>query len=323
MPVHPDDVGLVTFGESMLRLSPPDYQRLERTASLDVHVAGAESNVAVAANRMGLPSVWTSKLPDTALGRRVTNGLGESGIETEVVWTNEGRQGVYYVEPGPAPRGTDVIYDRDDASVRTVTTDELPTDLVRSADAFYTSGITPALSETVRETTADFLAEASDEDTTTVFDVNYRSKLWSPDEARRGVEPLLELLDVFVVAERDADIVFDVTGSAEETARHFAAEHGISTVVVTRGEEGSLAVHDGDAFERPAYETETVDAVGSGDAFVGGFLAEYVRGTDVGSCLEFGNATAALKRTVPGDMAFVTRDEVTRLVESDTSSIDR
>jgi 2-dehydro-3-deoxygluconokinase len=323
MPAHPDDVGLVTFGESMLRLSPPDYQRLETTDTLDVHVAGAESNVAVAANRMGLSSLWTSKLPDSPLGRRVTNALHESGIETEVVWTEEGRQGVYYVEPGPAPRGTDVIYDRDDASVRTVTTEELPVDLVRSADAFYTSGITPALSETLRETTVELLAEASDAGTTTVFDVNYRSKLWSPDEARRGIEPFFEHLDVFVVAERDAEIVFDATGSAEDAARHFATEHGISTVIVTRGEDGSLAVHEGDTFESPAYETETVDAVGSGDAFVGGFLAEYVRGADVGSCLEFGNATAALKRTVPGDMAFVTRDEVTRLVESDTSSIDR
>ncbi|GGL47408.1 bifunctional 2-dehydro-3-deoxygluconokinase/2-dehydro-3-deoxygalactonokinase [Halocalculus aciditolerans] len=309
-----EDSRLVTFGESMLRLSPPGHERLTHTDRLDVHVAGAESNVAVAANAVGLPSTWTSKLPESPLGRRVTNALREYGIDTAVAWSDDGRQGTYYVEAGTKPRGTNVVYDREGASVRTATVDDLPLDRIAAADAFYTSGITPALGETLRETTEAVLEAARGEDTLTVFDVNYRSKLWTGEEARAGIEPLLGDVDVLVCARRDAELVFDVDGTPAEKARALADEYGVETVVVTRGANGALAVHDGDVVERDAFETETVDAVGSGDAFVGGFLAKFVPTGDVGRALEYGTATAALKRTIPGDMAAVTREEVEALV---------
>jgi len=311
---------LVTFGESMLRLSPPGQQRLEATDRLDVHVAGAESNVAVAAQRLGLDAVWLSKLPDSPLGRRVTSALGQHGLDTDVVWEDEGRMGTYYVEFAGEPRGTDVIYDRGDSAVTTATTDELATDRLADADAFHTTGITPALSETLLETTQDLLELAGEHETTRVFDLNYRSKLWSPAQARETLEGLLPDVDVLVVAERDARNVLDRTGDAETIARELDAEFDFELTIVTRGGEGSLVLDDDEVFEQGVYEADEHDTVGTGDAFVGGFLASWLDGGSVSEALDYGAATASLKRTIPGDIALVTADEVNRVVESGKQS---
>jgi len=315
---------LVTFGESMLRLSPPDHDRLERIDQLDVHVAGAESNVAVAAGRLGLDATWISKLPDSPLGRRVTGELGSHGVDSAIVWDDDARMGTYYVEFGGAPRGTDVIYDRANSAVTTAGTDELDTDLVADADLFHTTGITPALSGTLLETTADLLALAADHDTTTVFDVNYRSKLWSPAEARETLEGLFTDVDVLVVAERDARDVLAREGDAETIARGLDEEFGFDVVLITRGDEGSLALADGETHEQGVFEADDHDTVGTGDAFVGGFLTRYHEGASVPEALEYGAATASLKRTVPGDIALLTREEVESVVaEGEQSGISR
>ena len=307
----------------MLRLSPPGNQRLELASELEFRAAGAESNVAVAAARLGADATWVSKLPASPLGRKVTATLARHGIGTEVVWSDEGRQGTYYLEQAGAPRGANVVYDRSGAAVTTATPAELPLDLVHDADVFYTSGITPALSETLVETTAALLETASDAGVTTAFDVNYRSKLWSPAEARTTLTDLFPDVDVLVTAERDAQTVLDREGTAANVARDLAAEWGFETVVVTRGEEGALAWHDGTVFEQPVFEADTVDPIGTGDAFVGAFLAARLDGEDVPTALEYGAATAALKRTIPGDVAVVTREEVERVRATEPDEISR
>ena len=314
---------LVTFGESMLRYSPPEGERLETTGELTVRVAGAESNVAVAASRLGTTAGWLSKLPDSPLGRRMVHSLQAHGVEPVVAWTDEGRAGTYYVEPGGRPRGTNVVYDRARSAVTTATPDDLALEAVREADVLHTTGITPALSETLAETTAAVLEAATEAGTTVSFDPNYRSKLWSHAAAREGLEPLLDYADLIVVAERDAADVFGREGPAEAVARGFADAHGARTVIVTRGEEGALALHEGTVHEQPTYEADTYDPIGTGDAFVGGYLARRLKGGDVPSALADGAATAALKRTVSGDLAVVTADEVARVVEEGAGGISR
>ncbi|WP_158055260.1 bifunctional 2-dehydro-3-deoxygluconokinase/2-dehydro-3-deoxygalactonokinase [Halorussus halophilus] len=314
---------LVTFGETMLRLSPSGHERLETTDSLEFRAAGAESNVAVAAQRLGADATWVSKLPDSPLGRRVTAGLRQHGVETDVVWSEEGRQGTYYLEHGGAPRGTNVIYDRSDAAVTTAEFDELPAETVRDAEVFYTCGITPALSETLEATTKELLATAQQAGTTTAFDVNYRSKLWEPNEARETLEALFPDVDVLVVAARDAREVLARDGDAAEIASSLAEEFDFETVVVTRGEAGALAHHDGEVYEQDAFETETFDPIGTGDAFVGAFLSRRLAGEDVPAALAYGAATAALKRTIPGDVAVVTPEEVERVLDESGGEISR
>ena len=314
---------LVTFGETMLRLSPPSGDRLETATALEFRTAGAESNVAIAAARLGTSSVWLSKLPDSPLGRRVTNEIRQHGVEPRVEWADEARQGAYYIEQGATPRPTTVIYDRADAAITTARPTDRYRAAIRDATVFYTSGITPALSETLEETTKNLLATAQQAGTTTAFDLNYRSKLWSPAEARETYESLFEAIDILVAAERDVHDVLNRQGSAQELAAGLMADFDFETVVITRGADGALAVHDGMTYEQPAFETDTVDAIGTGDAFVGGYLARYIGGDSISEALSYAAATAALKRTIEGDLAVVTPDEVESVLDSEGGGISR
>ncbi|WIV65819.1 bifunctional 2-dehydro-3-deoxygluconokinase/2-dehydro-3-deoxygalactonokinase [Natrialbaceae archaeon AArc-T1-2] len=314
---------LVTFGETMLRLSPPRHERLETATALDVHPGGAESNVAVAASRLGVDATWLSKLPDSPLGRRVVSDLNRYGLEADVVWSDSGRQGTYYLEIAGGPRGTNVVYDRADAAVTTATADELPTETIRDAELFLTSGITPALSATLERTVTDLLEIAREADTRTAFDVNYRSKLWSPSTARETLETYFPLVDVLVTPARDARTVLGAAGDAGEIATALDDEWDFETVIVTRGADGAVASHENSLVERPAFEAETIAPIGTGDAFVGGFLASRLAGDDVGTALEYGTAVGALKRTIPGDVAIVDRAEVERIVAGAHATISR
>jgi 2-dehydro-3-deoxygluconokinase len=313
---------LLTFGETMLRLSVPAGERLSRVDRLDVHVGGAESNVAVAAGIFGVETAWLSALPATDLGDRIVDTLRTEGVEPIVERTETGRVGTYYLERGSRPRSDAVVYDRTGTPIRDVTPEDLPDERIRDAGMVFTSGITPALSDGLAATTAAFLGTASEAGVATAMDVNYRSKLWSADRARETLRDLFPDVDVLFVAERDARTVLGCEGEAESIARELAEDHDFETVVVTRGEEGALAVRDA-VSEQPAVETDTVDPVGSGDAFVGGYLARRLQGGDVPDALAYGAATAALERTVEGDLARLSDDEVAAVVAGDGDGIER
>jgi 2-dehydro-3-deoxygluconokinase len=307
---------LVTFGETMLRLSPPRGERLETADALDVQAGGAESNVAVGAARLGADAVWLSKLPDSPPGRRVANELRSHGVRPAVAWTDadEGRVGTYYFERGAEPRGSNVVYDRAGAAITTVRAAELPTEAFADASRFHTTGITPALSDRAAEATTALLREAGEAGLTRSFDLNYRAKLWEPTAARAAYEDLFDHVDTLFVPRRDAREVLGREGDAVSIAHGLASAFDFETVVVTRGAEGAVALRDGSVFEQSVFEAETIDAIGTGDAFVAGYLAKRIAGGDVPAALEWAAATAALKRTVTGDVAVVTPAEVEDVV---------
>lgn len=312
-------VEIATFGETMLRLSPEKGERIESADHLECRTAGAESNVAVTAARLGAETVWLSKLPDSVLGRRVAADIRSHGIDPQVVWSEDGRQGTYYLEQGGQPRGTNVIYDRAHASVTTATPAELHTESVTDADIFFTTGITPALSEQLYETTETLLETAA----TTAFDLNYRSKLWSESAAADAFDDLLPAVDILFAPERDSRSILGVSGDSEAVAQTLRSRYDCETVVLTRGSEGALAVTDDSTVEQNAFDAETFDPIGTGDAFVGSYLARRVDGDSVASAMEWAAATAALKRTMAGDIAYVSPEEVEAVLERDTTEIDR
>jgi 2-dehydro-3-deoxygluconokinase len=306
---------LATFGETMVRLSPPAGERLETARDLEFRTAGAESNVAVAAARLGTDATWLSKLPDSPLGRRVLGDLRRHGVDPNVSLTDEGRQGAYYLEFGGDPRGTDVLYDRAGAAVTTTTVDDVDLGAIRDAEVFYTSGITPALSDTLRETTTTLFDEARAADTQTAFDLNYRSKLWTPDRASECFEELLPRVDILVAAQRDVQQVFRREGTREQVANELRDEFDIDVVVLTLGADGALAVDSDGVSRQPALRTDTLDPIGTGDAFVGAYLARRLAGDATSRALQYAAATAAVKRTLSGDLAVVTPNEVERVIE--------
>lgn len=320
-----DAASLATFGETMVRLSPPAGERIETADELEFRAAGAESNVAVAAANLETSTTWLSKLPASPLGRKVVRDVRSHGVTPAVTWSEDDshRQGAYYLEHGAPPRGTNVVYDRADAAVTTATVDELRVEAIEAAEVFFTSGITPALSATLEETTTELLTAAREADTTTAFDCNYRSKLWEPATAKECYESIFELVDLLFVPERDAKTVLELEGGAADIAAQLRDRYGCSLVIVTRGAEGALALGPDGVVEHPAYETETVDPIGTGDAFVGGFLSAWIANDSVADALGYGAATAALKRTIAGDTVAVTPAEVEAVLERKGGGISR
>lgn len=146
------------------------------------------------------------------------------GVAVDVSWSEEGRQGTYYVEQGVEPRGTTVLYDRQGSAVIDATVDDLAVETIRNAEVLFTSGITPALSDTLRRTTGKLVRLAEGADTRVAFDVNYRSKLWSPGTARETLEELFPVVDVLMVAERDARAILRRSADAGGTAHELATD---------------------------------------------------------------------------------------------------
>ena len=314
---------LVSFGETMLRLSPPDGTRLETARSLEFRIGGAESNVAVAAARVGADATWISKLPASPLGRRVLHTLHAHAVNTEIVWDQDARQGTYFIEFGDRPRGTQVIYDRADAAITTAKTEELPTDIVEAAEYFVVSGITPALSGQLTETTADLLAIAQTANTQTVLDLNYRSKLWDYETAAATIDSLLDAVDIFVLPERDAEALWGIAGERDEVTNTIRARWDLDTVILTCGAWGAVARTEETMIEQRTFDTETADPIGTGDTFLGVLLGRLISGADLATAMEWGAAGAALKRTIRGDIAVITPEEITTVIAEADAGVDR
>lgn len=146
---------IVTFGETMIRLTPPGLNRLETTDTLELHVGGSESNTAIGLARLGCRVAWLSRLTNNPLGKLIAGKIAEHGVDvSHIVWTDADRVGTYYLERGSLPRTTQVIYDRQNSAVSRMVPAELPSSLFRShqAKVFHTTGITLGISATAAST---------------------------------------------------------------------------------------------------------------------------------------------------------------------------
>lgn len=307
---------LVTVGEATLRFSPPRGERIETAGEFAAHVGGPESNVAAAAATLGLDAVWLSKLPDTALGRRVVGDLRRHGVRTGVVWTDadDGRLSTAFVERGETA-GATAVTDRDDAAVTTMTEDDVPLGVLRDAETVFVSGATPARSETLLETTEWLLSVASDAGATCAFDTRFGVTGLGAATARELYDRLLDDVDVLIVDETDAEAVYGLDGDVVPTGHSLRTRYDCETVVVTREDPTHAVVGlEGEAiYEVPPYEADTRDPAGVHDAFVGGFLSGRHRGAGVHEALRDGAATAALKRTIVGDAVVGSRRDVAEI----------
>jgi 2-dehydro-3-deoxygluconokinase len=304
---------VVTFGETMLRLSAPGFSRLEEADTLDVRIGGSESNTAVALARLGLRVAWWSKLPANPLGRRIENEIRRWGVTTsDVIWDDSpaARAGLYFLDFGLPPRGIDVFYDRAASSASKITAAEIDAERIASARLLHLTGITPALSPYCVKAVARAMAIAKESGTRVSFDTNYRSRLWSPETALREMEPLFANVDLLFCPHGDAATLFGLTGSGAETAAALRERYDVEAAVVTCGEEGAAAATaEGTVAVAACHAPHVVDRVGRGDAFNAGCLMGYLRG-DLTLGLRYGAAMAALKQTMPGDLLLSTLAEI-------------
>jgi 2-dehydro-3-deoxygluconokinase len=328
---------VLTFGEAMIRLSPPDHQRLEQAATLEVAVGGAELSVAAGVARLGLTSAWVSRLPANPLGRLIANKGREFGVDvSHILWAEGERAGLYFVEHGAMPRPTRVIYDRKDSALARIRPGMVDWDsLLRETRLFHVGGITPALSASAAETQTEALRAARAAGCLVSYDLNYRALLWTLDEARAAQLPLMEYVDILVTSLPDqpnvTELISGLSGAdPAEVAGKLAERFGFRSVLVTlRGTPSvwrttwtSLAFAEGQVFTDRTYEIEAVDRIGGGDACVAGFVTGYLEG-DVAHGVRLGNALSALKQTSPTDWPWPTRAEAEALIAEGETRLAR
>ncbi len=329
------DFDLLSLGELMLRLSPPDNERITRGDTLGKQAGGAELNAITGAAMLGLRCGIISKLPANDLGTYIKNRVRLCGVSDDYLvydQDKDARLGVYYYESGAYPRKPRIVYDRQNTSVNKLTVADYDDGLYRAARCFHTSGITLALSPQLRETAVEMIRRFKAQGTMISFDVNFRGNLWTGAEAKACIESILPYVDVFFCSEDTARLTFLKEGSAREIMKSFTREYPISIVASTqrvvhspkRHTFGSIiySAKDDTYYEEPPYaDIEVVDRIGSGDAYISGVLYGLLSGEgDYQRALEYGNATSALKNTIPGDLLSTDLKEIDGIIREHKST---
>ncbi len=322
---------LLTFGQLLLRLSPPANERLSRGDTFVKQVGGAELNVAVGASLLGLHTGIISKLPSHDIGSFMKGKIRSFGVSDDYFIYDDSpsaRVGIYYYENGAYPRKPKVIYDRQGSSFYSLDIDDIPEEVYAATKCFHTTGITMALSPHLRDTTIEMIKRFKAAGTLVSFDVNYRANLWTGDEARACIEQILPYVDIFFCSEETARLTFLKTGTAKEMMKSFTDEYPISIVASTQRIVHSPKSHtfgsvmydkttDTYYEEEPYRNIEVVDRIGSGDAYISGALYGLLSsGGDCAKAVAIGNATAALKNTIPGDLPSSNLEEVMTIIKA-------
>jgi len=334
---------IVTFGELMLRLSPPGFERLLQSPVLSATFGGGEANVAVSLAHFGLESHYVTRLPSHAIGEAAIRALRAEGVRTEHVVRGGARVGIYFAETGASQRASTVIYDRANSAIAEMPPDAVPWDRVMDGAVwFHVTGITPALGERATLATKAAVAAARRAGAKVIVDLNFRRKLWTEAQAQQTMRPLMADVDVVIANEEDLQSVLgvhvegaDVTGGALDVEGFRSAAERVTTtfgpplVAITLRE--SLSASDngwsavlwdgasGTLHRSQRYTVRLVDRIGGGDSFAAGLIYGLVTGRSHADALRFAVAASALQQTIPGDFNRVSAAEVDALAKGDAS----
>ena len=327
---------MVTFGELLLRLSPPGEERLFESSDLVTCFGGAEANVAVALSHFGVRCDYVTRAPDNPIGDAGVAALAREGVGTEWIARGGERLGIYFVEPGADLRTMRVVYDRAGSAFARIEPRAVDWPRVLAgADWFHSSGITLALGDGAAATLAGAVGCARAQGVRVSFDLNYREALWRDRDPRPLVEPLVRQAQLLIgnAAALGAMLAIEADdGSlatperARELAQRLADRFGVERVALTRREILGPRQHGWSAV---LYDAETrafaqsrrhcvqvVDRVGGGDSFAAALIARLLAGDRPAAALEFAVAASALKLTVPGDFSRASVAEVEELLRA-------
>lgn len=333
----------VCFGEIMLRLSPPGFERLFQSPVLQATFGGGEANVAVSLAHFGCDSHYVSRVPANPIGDGAVRALRAEGVNVSRVVRGGSRLGIYFAETGASQRPSTVVYDRSQSAISEIQPGSVPwAEVFAGADWFHCTGITPALSRSAAACTKEAVEAARLAGVRVSVDLNYRKKLWSTRDAQDTMRPLMPLVDVVIANEEDLQSVLgievphaDVTGASlsvdgyRTAAERVVSEFGVKQVAVTLRE--SLSASDnawsavlldattGSFHHSQRYTVRLVDRIGGGDSFAAGLIYALLAAQDSGAALRFAVAASALKQTIPGDFNRVSVKEVEQLAGGDAS----
>lgn len=332
---------IVTLGEIMLRLSSPNNSRFVQSKQFDVCYGGGEANVAVSLSHYGHDAYFVSQLPENEIGESALKALRSENVKTNFIVRGGDRLGIYYLETGSSLRGSKVIYDRSHSSFAdSRLSDYQIKKVLKGASVFHFSGITPALSESTTRLVKKFCKTAKAMNILVSCDLNYRKKLWSKEEARKVMIPLMDYVDICIGNEEDAEACLNFKPDADilngkidvsgykKIFKQMAIKFNFQIVASTLRESYS-ASHNGwkalmfdgnDFYESRNYDIEPIiDRVGAGDSFSAGLIHGLLNFNDKQKALEFAVAASALKHTIPGDFNQVSEQEVINLMNGDKS----
>jgi len=331
---------VITFGEIMLRLTPPNKQRFIQTDTFNIIYGGGEANVAVSLANYGLDAAFVTKLPENPIGQAALNEMRRYGVNTDLIVRGGNRLGIYFCEDGASQRPSNVIYDRAHSAIAEATKEDFDWDKIfADAEWFHFTGITPALSSNMAEVTLEAVKAASEAGLKISCDLNYRAKLWTREEAEKTMSELMPYVDVCIANEEDAEMVFGIKSGSDiesgdinvsgfkDVAQQLIDRFGFELVGSHLRESYSASVngwlvvlYDGNEFiKSTSYDVHIVDRVGGGDSFAGGLIYSQLTGKTLRETAEFGAAASALKQSIPGDANHVSIEEVEQLAGGDAS----
>ncbi len=318
---------MVSFGEVMLRLSPPDKEKISHGHMFEKNAGGSELNVAAGAAFLGSRTAIITKLPDNKIGRFIKYKIRYVNVSDDhVIYdkSDEKRLGVYYYETGAYPRKSAVVYDRANSSATNISLDEIDPKIFSSTRLFHISGVSLALNG-MRETGIELIKKFKEGGSAISFDVNYRATLWGEEEAKEIITSILPYVDVLFISEETSRKMMGRTGTMEEIMKQYTEEYNCKVVLTTQRDVisptkhnfGSTIYSDGKYYQEPKYANiDIVDRLGSGDAYVAGALHGLLATDDCQKALEFGNAMGATKNTIHGDLALCSLDEIESIIKS-------
>lgn len=334
---------IVTFGELMLRLQPYNYERFIQCDHVEFTFGGGEANVAVFLANCGMDVSYVTKIPDHIIGQAAVNSLRRYGVDTSKVVRGGDRLGIYFNEKGASQRNSVCIYDRAHSAIQQASiTDFNWMEIFEGAKWFHFTGITPALGANITQICHEACKTAKSKNMIISCDLNYRSKLWTREEACAAMTSLCQYVDVCIANEEDAKDVFRI--GAEDTnvctgklnyegyksvAERLAHKFNFKVVAITLRESRSAsdngwsailydAVED-EYYLSKKYDLHIVDRVGGGDSFAGGLIYSLLNGKGPQSAIEFATAASALKHTIEGDFNLVSLSEIERVASGDSS----
>ena len=332
---------IVSLGEIMLRLSPVEKKRFYQANIFEAVYGGGEANVAVSLAMFGHNACFVSKVPENEIGESCVNFLKTYGVNTKYIKTGNGRLGIYFLEHGASIRPSKVVYDRANSAMSNANVNDFDfNEIFNGATWFHISGITPAISKTASELSKKALKIAKEKGIKTSFDLNFRKKLWTSDEAIKTLKPLMKYVDICIGNEEDAKNclgfspknthvesgILNIQGY-EETLKNLKEEFNFQIVVSTLRESisasknnWSACLYDGEEFiVSKKYSLDIVDRVGAGDSFSAGLIHGLITKNTHQEALEFATASSALKHSIPGDFNLIKENEVENLVSGDSS----
>ncbi|MFI7679147.1 sugar kinase [Actinophytocola sp. NPDC049390] len=314
---------VTAIGEGGLRLSVPSGDRLEVATSLDVNVVGTEANVVSSLARLGWRTGWASAVPDGPLGRRVENALTAHGVDIgNVVRVPGARVGSYFVEYGAAPRPTLVHFDRAGTAFTQLTPEQVNWDSVLDTRLIHLTGLTVPLSDGVHKVVEEAFSRARDRGVPVSFDVNFRARLWTCEEAAAKLRPFVESADILFCRHGDARQLFGFGPTAEDALAALCEMSSARHVLVSSSEHGVVASVDGRRVTAPACPVDIVDRLGAGDGLAAGFLHGWLS-DDLEHAPMLATAMAALALSQRGEQVITTRQELADVMADPNTNLNR